>query len=69
MSSFEPRIALPEHNSDICEIFRSTPMEGQISIRFEREPDYFVGSRIQNLEQRVYIGWDKKARKAVIDHF
>ncbi|HBS04635.1 MAG TPA: hypothetical protein DEA96_06710 [Leptospiraceae bacterium] len=40
-------------------------MEGQISIRFEREPDYFVGSRIQNLEQRVYIGWDKKARKAV----
>ena len=64
MSSFEPRPALPEHNSDICEIFDSTPMEGQISIRFERRPDYFAGARIQNLNQKVYVGWDSAKEKA-----
>jgi hypothetical protein len=39
-------------------------MEGQIAIRFERDPDYFVGARIQNLDERIYIGWDKNNEKA-----
>ena len=53
-SRFQITLAQPDDNKDICRLFR-IPFAGEISLAMEREPDYFVGARIQYEQPETYI--------------
>lgn len=58
--SFQIHRALASDNADLCAIFRATPMQGSISVAFEREPDYFAGAKVQNIHLDIFLGRDSK---------
>ncbi len=44
-----------EDSAELSEIFRATPMAGGISIRMERDPDFFAGAAVQAEEPCVLL--------------
>ena len=57
-SRFHITLAQPEDNQDICRLFR-IPFSGGISLAMEREPDYFLGARIQYEQPEAYVCRDR----------
>jgi len=47
MSFAECRLATPADDPDLRRILRETPFDGNISLSFEREPDYFCAADIE----------------------
>lgn len=52
--------AQPKDNAELLALCR-LPMEGQISLAMEREPDYFSAAAVQNNEVNVYVCHDSKS--------
>ncbi len=57
-SRFQITLAQSEDNQDICRLFR-IPFAGEISLAMEREPDYFLGARIQYEQPETYVCRDR----------
>ena len=49
------RRAEPTDNSDLCDMFAATPMEGAVRLSQDRRPDYFHGTAVQCEQPEVYI--------------
>ena len=45
-SGFDLRWATPADEPDIRALVGSVPMPGAVTVRFAREPDYFLGATI-----------------------
>lgn len=54
LSRFHITLAQPEDNQDICRLFR-IPFTGEISLAMERQPDYFLGARVQYEWPETYV--------------
>ncbi len=55
---FQIMLAQPEDNKGICGLIR-IPFAGDISLAMEREPDYFLGARIQYEQPETYVCRDR----------
>lgn len=53
---FDIRLATPADEPDIRRLVGSTPMPGAVTVRFEREPDYFLGTTIMGDPCDVIVG-------------
>lgn len=51
----EVRLARPEDDRALCELFASVPMEGDLSLAVERTPEFFALYRIQGDPWRTYV--------------
>lgn len=61
MPRFIAQKALPEHSAELCDLF-ATPMQGSISIATLRQPDYFLGSKVQGEVPEVFLGIDSETK-------
>ncbi len=50
--------AAAEHDADLRRLIAKNAMEGNVSIAFEREPNYFAASQVQGPFQQVVVGRD-----------
>ncbi len=56
------RRAVAADHLAIEELFRATPMGSRIKICFERDPDYFAGTRVQANEPNVWGAFEENGR-------
>ncbi len=55
-ADIEVRLATPDDEPDIRRLVAATPMPGAVSVRFAREPDYFLGTSIMGDPCDVFVG-------------
>ena len=53
---FDIRVAAAADEPDIRRLVAATPMPGAITVRFAREPDYFLGTTIMGNPCDVIVG-------------
>ena len=53
------RLATMEDDPAIRRLLRENPMRGQISVSFEREPDYFRGTALAGAEDRTILAYEQ----------
>ena len=63
MPNLEYFLATEKDDKSLREILRKTPMDGAISLRFEREPSFFGSKNLEGLFHQTIIGRDKKTGK------
>src|SRR5688572_8540128 len=51
-------VATPAHDAAIRRLLRENPMRGAISIKLEREPDYFSGADIGGARDQTIVAFD-----------
>jgi hypothetical protein len=56
------RPAISSDHAALEELLRATPMGSRIRLSFERDPDYFVGARVQAEEPCVWAAFDNGGR-------
>ena len=64
MTRFIIESAGPENSAELCQLIRSAPMSGAISISLEREPDYFHAARVQGADASILIARDSNTGEA-----
>jgi hypothetical protein len=64
MAGLNFREAGPADHAALEELFRATAMGTRVRIAFERDPDYFAGSRVQADEPCVRAAFDEAGRAA-----
>ncbi len=65
MTDIEIRLAEPEDDEELRRILRESPMAGDISLSFEREPDYFIGAQVTAPENQIIVAKDLESMKIV----
>ena len=55
MSGADVRAATPADNAQLCALFKSTPMESDLVLSVERDPDYFALYRLQGPDHEVTV--------------
>lgn len=65
MTSIEIKLAEAEDDEELRRILRGSPMEGDISLSFEREPDYFIGAQVVAPENQIIVAKDLESMKIV----
>jgi len=65
MPKNEIRLATPEDDAHLRQILRSNPMAGEISMTFEREPNYFVAARVEAPDHQIVVGVDLDINRVV----
>ncbi len=65
MTDIEIRLAEPEDDEELRRILRESPMAGDISLSFEREPDYFIGAQVVAPENQIIVAKDLESMKIV----
>jgi len=63
--SFEFRLAREEDDRELRELLRDIEMSGDISLSFEREPNYFVASYCANLKSQTMLVVDREKASIV----
>jgi hypothetical protein len=58
MSRITIGLATPTDEPELRQLLCSNPMPGRISVSFEREPDYFIGARIEAPFHQIIIARD-----------
>ncbi len=58
-SGFEIALATPADDRELCELLRNSPVSGQISVTFEREPSFYNSCHIRGDFFQVGIGRDR----------
>jgi hypothetical protein len=58
MNRFELRLSQPEDDSDLRKILRENPIVGDISLSFEREPNYFTAAAVEAPHYQIVVGKD-----------
>jgi hypothetical protein len=58
MSGITIGLATPTNEPELRQLLRNNPMPGRISISFEREPDYFIGARVEAPFHQVILARD-----------
>ncbi len=64
-SRFEIGLATPEDDRELRELLRDSPVPGQISVTFEREPSFHSSCQIRGNFFQVGVGRDHKTGKIV----
>jgi ribosomal protein S18 acetylase RimI-like enzyme len=65
MTDIEIRLAQEEDDEELRRILRESPMTGDISLSFEREPDYFIGAQVTAPENQIIVAKDLDSMKIV----
>jgi hypothetical protein len=65
MTNLEIRLALPEDDADLRKILRENPLEGDISLSFEREPSYFAAARVEAPDHQIVVAKDLDINRIV----
>ncbi len=65
MTKPEIRLARPEDDEDLRKILRENPMAGDISLSFEREPNYFAAARVEAPDHQIIIARDLDVNRIV----
>lgn len=55
MASIKFALATPADDTDLRRMLRENPMPGAISVTFEREPDYFIGAKVEGPVHQTVI--------------
>ena len=63
--SSEIRLARPEDDASLRMILRETPMAGDISLTFEREPNYFIAAQVEAQDCQIIVGVDREIDRVV----
>jgi hypothetical protein len=58
MSDIQIGLATPADEPALRQLLRDNPMPGRISVSFEREPDYFIGARVEAPFHQVIVARD-----------
>jgi hypothetical protein len=58
MGKFEFTLATADDEAELREVLSSTPMNGQISISFAREPDFFAATPVDGKLVQIVVGRD-----------
>ncbi len=61
----ELRLARPEDDPDLRKILRENPMAGDISLTFEREPNYFAAAQVEAPEHQIIVAKDMDINRIV----
>jgi len=65
MPKSEIRLAVPEDDVDLRRILRTNPIVGEISMTFEREPNYFDAARVEAPDHQIIVGVDLGINRVV----
>ena len=65
MSRFRIELARNEDDSHIRRILRENPMQGDISLTFQREPNFFDSLVVEGRENQVGVGREIKTSRVV----
>ena len=65
MPHFEYRLATPADDSDLRRMLREHPFPGRIQVTFEREPDFFLGARVEGPFHQTTIVRDTRTGQLV----
>jgi len=65
MTNLEIRLARPEDDEELRRILRENPISGDISLTFEREPNYFVAARVEASDHQIIVAKDLDTRRIV----
>jgi len=58
MTRIELRLAKPEDDPDLRKILCENPIAGDISLSFEREPNYFIAAQVEAPDYQIIVGKD-----------
>lgn len=59
MTDISIELATPADDPALRRILRDNPMPGTISVSFEREPDYFIGARVEGPFHQTIVARDR----------
>lgn len=65
MRNIELRLAKPEDDGDLRKILRDNPMSGDISLSFEREPNYFAAAHVEAPDHQILVAKDHDIGRVV----
>jgi hypothetical protein len=65
MTKLEIRLARPEDDEELRKILRENPMPGDISLSFEREPNYFTAAQVEASDHQIVVAKDLEANRIV----
>lgn len=65
MARYQLEIATAADDADLRSILRQTPMEGRISVGFQREPSYFAAAVVEGDSHQVVAARDRETQKLI----
>jgi hypothetical protein len=65
MTDIEIRLAEAEADEELRRILRESPMAGDISLSFEREPNFFIGATVNAPIHQIIVGKDLESMKII----
>lgn len=65
MTKLEIRLAHAEDDNGLRRILRENPMQGEISLSFEREPDYFAAAQVEAPDNQIVVAEDLDTNRIV----
>jgi len=65
MTKIEFKLAEMDDDKELRRILRETPMQGEISLSFEREPNYFIGATVEAPKHQIIVCNDLETKKIV----
>lgn len=65
MTDIEIRLAELEDDPELRRVLSESAMDGDISLSFEREPDYFIGAQVAAPEYQIIVAKDLEIMKIV----
>jgi hypothetical protein len=65
MSEIAYELATPADDPELRRMLRDNPMPGAISVSFEREPDYFIGARVEGPFHQTIVARERSTSRIV----
>ena len=60
MSRFKIELATEADDRPLCELLAATPMQGDVSVTFARQPSYFAATAVDGSSVQVCVARDRE---------